>query len=86
MIPYVYDVLLGMLHPVAAAPGDLIIVRPGHPTHAVAVVRPIAGVWQLIRLGPPNYGALLMREEQGIIRQRYPVSASLAEHPLLRSA
>jgi hypothetical protein len=86
MHPYVYDVLLGMLHPVAAAPGDLLIVRPGHPTHAVAVVRQVGGSWQLVRLGPPNYGGILVCEYEGIISQRYPVSASLADHPLLRSA
>lgn len=31
-------VMRHMLHPIAAAPGQLLAVQPGHPTHTLAVL------------------------------------------------
>jgi hypothetical protein len=72
MRPYLFDVLLPMIHPVRAVPGDVIAVRPGHPHHPVAVVRWSGGAWTLVRVGPPNYGALLIPLLDGVLAERTP--------------
>lgn len=84
--PYVYDVHVEMLHPVRAKPGDRLIVRPGHPERPVVVVRRTGDDWEPVRVGPPNYGALIDHAESGVISQRHPVYASLAAHPAVRFA
>lgn len=81
-----YVVASPLLHPVAARVGDVIVVRPGHETHPIAVVRRIADEWTLIRVGPPNYGAIILREAEGALIQLTASSSSLAGHTLLRSA
>ena len=73
-----------MLHPVRAAVGDRLVVRPGHPERPIAVMRLIDGEWRPIRVGPPNYGALILREDDGIIRQRLSAAVPPAAHPLVR--
>lgn len=85
---YLYDVTSPILHPVPARVGDLLAVRPGHPTHPVVVLRKVGGRWSPVDIGPPNYGAILLRETEGALT---PVFASvtglpLAEHPVVRSA
>jgi hypothetical protein len=83
MLAYVYDVLVTMIHPVQAHPGDRLVVRPGHPTRPVVVMAlDPEGDWQPARLGPPNYGALIGLELDGVIRSCAPVSVPLSEHPL----
>lgn len=85
MLPYLYDVLMPMLHPVRARTGDRLVVTPGHPTLPVVVVRKIAGGWQRVEVGPPNYGALLLQEDDAVIRARSSSSPPLCEHPLVRT-
>ncbi len=73
MLPYLLDVRLPMIHPVRALPGEVIAVRPGHPTLPVAVMRPEPqGPWTLLRVGPPNYGALLTPLLDGVLSERTP--------------
>ena len=64
---YNYRAILPVAHPVRARPGDVIRVRPGHPRAAVAVWRYERNRWIRIRVGPPNYGALIVQEYDGII-------------------
>lgn len=88
MIPYLFDVLYPMLHPVRASAGDRVVARPGHPTRPIVVVRRIGGIWRPVRVGPPNFGALVEREYDGIILYR-PASVgspALSEHPMVRRA
>lgn len=77
MLPFLFSVQLPLIHPVRACPGDVLAVLPGHPTHAVCVMRPRAGAWQLVRVGPPNYGALLIPLLDGVIVERSPGAARL---------
>jgi hypothetical protein len=84
-LPYVYDVMVPMMHPVRARVGDRLVVRPGHAERPVVVVRYGAAGWYPVRLGPPNYGALIGLEMDGVITARRPASP-LAAHPLARSA
>lgn len=84
--PYRFVVCAPMLHPVAARVGDVLVVRPGHAERPLVVTRCTEGEWRAIRIGPPNYGALLVREDEGVIRQLIPGGASLATHPLVQSA
>lgn len=84
---YLYDVLHPILHPVPARVGDVIAVRPGHPTHPVLVFRQQSGAWVPVADGPPNYGALVLREDDGVIRSIFSSGAlPLAQHPLAESA
>lgn len=85
MLPYVYDVVVDLLHPVRARVGDRLVVRPGHPERPVVVVRRDGTEWHPVVIGPPNYGALIGLELDGVIRERLNVSP-LAAHPLVRSA
>lgn len=82
MQPYVYDVHVEMLHPVRAKPGNLLIVRPGHPERPVVVMEGAKTAWHPIRIGPPNYGALVGLEQDGAITLRFPAFASLAHDRL----
>ncbi len=82
--PYRFLVLSPILHPVPAKAGDVLVVRPGHATRPIAVVRHENSEWIFVRSGPPNYGALLCREDDGVIIELS--SASLAAHPLVQSA
>ena len=84
-LPYVYDVLVPMLHPVRARVGDRLVVRPGHAERPVVVVRREGAGWAPVVIGPPNYGALVGLELDGVIAARRPASP-LAAHPLVRSA
>jgi hypothetical protein len=72
MRPYLFNVLVPLIHPVLATPGDVIAVRPGHSVYPVAVVRYVAGQWVVVRVGPPNYGALLIPLLDGVIAERTP--------------
>ncbi|WP_353268587.1 hypothetical protein [Gemmatimonas sp.] len=84
---YLYDVLVDMIHPVRAHVGDRLVVRPGHPLRPVVVMAlDQEGDWQPARLGPPNYGALIGLEIDGVISLRQPVSVPLSSHPLAQTA
>lgn len=83
---YRYLVLSPVVHPVAAREGDVLVVRPGHPTRPIAVVRFLFGAWQFVRSGPPNYGAIVGLELDGVLATLAFSAPSLAEHPLARSA
>jgi hypothetical protein len=85
MRPYVYDVTTTMMHPVRARVGDRLVVRPGHLDRPVVVVRRDGDGWRPVVVGPPNYGALVGLEIDGVIRSR-SCALALAEHPLARSA
>lgn len=86
MLAYVYDVLVTMIHPVQAHPGDRLVVRPGHPTRPVVVMAlDPEGDWQPARVGPPNYGALIGLELDGVIRLRGEASVPLSAHPLAQT-
>ncbi len=76
-VVYNYRVILPCAHPVRANPGDIIRVRPGHPTAPVAVWRRQRGEWTRIRVGPPNYGGLIIQEYNGVISRP---EASEAQH------
>jgi hypothetical protein len=84
-VPYVYDVLVAMMHPVRARVGDRLVVRPGHPERPVVVVRRAGDEWVPVVVGPPNYGALIGLELDGVIAARHPAGA-LAADPLARQA
>lgn len=86
MLPFLYDVLIPMLHPVPARAGDRIVVRPGHPERPVVVVRLLSGQWEPVVIGPPNFGALLGLECDDVIRLRHGPLSSLSQHPAVRSA
>jgi len=87
MSAYLYEVIDPITHPVPAKARDIIAVRPGHATRPVVVFRCVGGAWLPVTMGPPNYGALLVREDDGFIRQIYAASAvPLAAHPLSRLA
>jgi hypothetical protein len=78
MLPYLLDVRLPMIFPVRAMPGDVIAVTPGHPTAPVAVMRPKDhGPWACLRVGPPNYGALLTPLLDGVLSERTPGTAAI---------
>lgn len=64
-----YEVLVSMVHPVRASVGDILRVRPGHDVAPIRVWRYVAGRWVAIADGPPNYGAILLREDEAIIRE-----------------
>lgn len=77
---YTYEVLVAMIHPVRAKPGDLLRVRPGHRTAPIRVWRRVRGRWRAIRTGPPNYGALLVRADEQVIRQLTAVGVLALRH------
>jgi hypothetical protein len=64
------------MHPVAARAGDVLCVRPGTAV-PIAVVRLVRGVWAVVRIGPPNYGALLHPLIDGAIIPQTPADALL---------
>lgn len=84
---YVYDVLLHLILPVRALPDDMLVVRPGHPERPIVVSRSIGGCMRPVRIGPPDYSALLKLEQAGAIRCAHPRYARvpLAQHPLVAS-
>lgn len=84
--PYCYLVVSPILHPVAARTGDMVVVQPGHPEFPVVVVRRISGEWVRVRVGPANYGAILVREDEGCLIEMTASSQRLSEHPLVQSA
>lgn len=88
MLAYVYDVHCHMLHPVRARPGDMLVVRPGHPTRPIVVSRLVRGHMRPVEVGPPNYGYLLVLEDEGVISLNPDehVEVPLARHPLVRTA
>jgi hypothetical protein len=87
MSAYLYEVIDPITHPVPARTGDILAVRPGHPTRPIVVFRMVAGEWTPVTVGPPNFGALLVREDDGVIQQIFSsFSQPLAAHPALRSA
>lgn len=86
MSPYVYDVIVHMMKPVQALAGDRLVVTPGHPDVPIAVVRWDGVDWKRVRVGPPNYGAIIGHELDGVIRLRAETSVALADHPAVRSA
>jgi hypothetical protein len=69
---FVFDVLVDMLHPVCARAGQVLVVRPG-TDQPICVVR--RGTTDVIREGPPNFGALLILLDEGVIRERSPSAA-----------
>lgn len=87
MAAYLYEVINPILHPVAARAGDVLAVRPGHATRPLLVFRFVDGRWMAVTAGPPNYGALLVREDEGFIRQIFAsVSLPLSAHPQTQTA
>lgn len=87
MTAYLFEVISPIVHPVAAKSGDIIAVRPGHGDRPVVVFRSIRGAWTPVTIGPPNYGAFIVREDEGFIRQIFASpSVPLALHPLVRTA
>jgi hypothetical protein len=88
MLAYLYDVHCHMLHPVRARKGDILVVRPGHATRPIVVSSLVDGVMRPVRIGPPNYGALLLLEDEGVISlcPGRRVDVPLARHPLIQSA
>lgn len=86
MSPYVYDVLVHMMFPVRALAGDRLVVAPGHPDVPVAVVRFDGVEWRRVRVGPPNYGGIILQEDNKVIRLRVEASVALAAHPLVETA
>lgn len=88
-MPYVafhFLVLCPILHPVAARNGEMLVVRPGHPDRPIVVMHLTSDGWRPVRVGPPNYGAVICREDDGVIRSLDGASSSLASHPLVQSA
>lgn len=64
---YVFDVLTPIIHPVLARPGEVLVVAPG-TAHPVIVVK--RGTQQVLREGPPNYGALAGLIADGVLGVR----------------
>jgi hypothetical protein len=83
MEPYVYDVHVELLHPVRAKPGDRLIVRPGHERPMV-VVRRVGDGWRGVRVGPPNYGAVIGLCDDGALTQIHPLYLPLSADPAVR--
>jgi len=75
--PYLFEVHLPLIHPVAAIPGDIILVWPGHPVAPVCVMRFRNGDWFPVRVGPPNYGALLTPLLEGVVSELTPGAARI---------
>jgi hypothetical protein len=73
-VVYVFDVVTAIIHPVTAKPGEVLVVRPG-TAHPVLVVR--RGTTEVLREGPPNYGALAGHLSTGTIVQRALCPVSL---------
>lgn len=71
-----FDVRSPLLHPVAARTGDALVVRPGHPTAPLVVIRRVRGRWTGIAIGPANYGALAGLLADGIITPWRPADAA----------
>jgi hypothetical protein len=71
---YLFDVLHPLAFPVTARPGDVLVVRPGTPV-PIAVVRCLRGVWLVMEIGPPNYGALLIPLCEGHLVPQTPADA-----------
>jgi hypothetical protein len=78
---FVFDVLLPMLFPVQASAGDALVVEPGHPTAPIMVVRRTAAGYEARRVGPANFGALLVLWDEGVIVERSSASVMLFAHP-----
>jgi hypothetical protein len=75
-----------MLYPVRARAGDVLVVRPGHATRAVVVMRDEgAAGWQPVVVASPDYGALVALEGAGVIRCQY-YGGALAKAVLALSA
>jgi hypothetical protein len=72
MVAWLLNVHLPIIHPVQAIPGDVIVVCPGHPTAPLCVMRQSAGKWRSVRVGPPNYGALLIPLLDGVLSELTP--------------
>jgi hypothetical protein len=79
MSVYLFSVQQPMIHPVPARAGDGLVVRVGHPTRPIVVVRRLDGKWRPVRVGPPNYGALIGLEEDGVISLLLPRACALRQ-------
>lgn len=66
---YVFDVLVPIIHPVVARPGEVLVVAPGTACPLLVVRR---GTTQVVRSGPPNYGALAGLLTDGVLAGRPP--------------
>jgi hypothetical protein len=75
---YVFDVIWAIVHPVAANAGHVLVVQPGTDEPILVVRR---GTTDVIRTGPPNFGALIHHLLDGAIRERVPA----ARHALLQA-
>lgn len=73
---YLFDVVSPIMHPVPARAGDVLCIRPGTAV-PIAVVRCVRGTWTVVRIGPPNYGALLNPWLDGAITPQTPADAML---------
>lgn len=73
---YCFDVLERVDFPVTACPGDVLVVRPGTPV-PIAVVRCLRGVWMVVEIGPPNFGALLIPIVEGRLAPQTPADARM---------
>lgn len=84
MIPYVYEVHVEMLHPVRAKPGDRLVVRPGNTDAPLFVSRNVGGTWTCVHVGPPNFGAVIGLESDGVLTQLYPQYLPLSSDPAIQ--
>jgi hypothetical protein len=70
-MPFLFDVDVAMMHPIRARAGDVLVVRPGHATRAVVVMRDDgAAGWQPVVVASADYGALVALEGAGVIRSQ----------------
>ena len=79
MSVYLFSVQQPMIHPVRAKTGDRLVVRVGHATRPIVVMRRAHGKWKPVRVGPPNYGALIGLEEDGILTLELPRVCALRQ-------
>lgn len=84
--PYRYRVHIDMLFPVRARAGDVLIVRPWSEARPIVVIRKRGDRWRCIRIGPPNFGALIGLDLDGVISELTPSLVALADHPAVRTA
>lgn len=81
-----FRVLSPVLFPVAARPGDYLVLFADPHVAEIAVVRPTRRAFVRVRSGPPNYGAIgeliatgwLQEVERG---HRDAVLRLIAQHP-----
>lgn len=80
-----YGVLLPIIRPVCARPGELIAARRWHSSRPIVVLRQMGDRWLPVEVGPPEFSALAELEADGVIvRQPADASAPWPSRPLAR--